>query len=497
MDYLNNTTQLPVYSVEQIRELEHTAIDDHGIQPYDLMQRAGASAFKIIKQNFPDASKILVITGSGNNGGDGYVIARLATQAGIDCKVMPLVTVTKLRDEVARAHNDFAIADGIDIELNENFPDCDLIIDAIFGIGANRPIENSYADIIQAINRTPVPVVALDVPSGLNADTGNALGTAVYANLTITFIGIKSGLVTGQARDYTGDIVLETLDLPETAISTAKKLGNTTTEYLRSRLLPPRKASSYKNNFGHVLIIGGNRGYPNAARLAGEAAARTGAGLVSVFSHPDSMVSIATGCAALMTTGSNDIRVLNGLLKKATVVVLGPGLGQDSWAKKMFACAIETKLPIVIDADALHLLSRNAGRNDHWILTPHPGEAASLLSCSKEDIETDRISAALAMDEQYGGVSVLKGAGTISCHQQKLSFSTHGNASLATGGSGDVLTGIIAALIAQGASNIDAANCGVMIHALAAERSSTDGTRGILPTDLFPALYKLVNPCHE
>lgn len=494
MEHLNNSTQLPVYSIEQIRELENTAINDHGVQAYDLMQRAGASAFKIIKQKFPEAQKILVITGAGNNGGDGYVIARLATQAGMDCKVMPLAPVTKLRGEVARAHNDFTILDGADIEVTENFPDCDLIVDAILGIGANRPVSDIYASIIQAINRTPVPVVALDTPSGLHADTGTNLGATVFANLTITFIGIKPGLLTGQARNYTGEIVLESLDLPTAAISSVGKLGSTITESFRSRLFPPRKATSYKNNFGHVLIIGGNRGYPNAARLAGEAAARTGAGLVSVFSHPDSMSAIASGCASLMTTGSNDTRVLNALLKNATSVVLGPGLGQDAWAKKMFACAIESKQPLVIDADALHLLSKNAARNTQWVLTPHPGEAASLLSCSKQDIETNRISAILAMDEQYGGVSVLKGAGTMVCKAQNIRFCTHGNASLATGGSGDVLTGIIAALIAQGASTIDAAKCGVMTHALAAEMSSEQGTRGVLPTDLFPALYKLVNP---
>ena len=496
MDYINNCDQHPVYSSEQASQLDSVAIEKFGIKGYELMQRAGKAAFNLIKQQYPSAKRILVITGGGNNGGDGYIVARLAAQSGFECTVMPIIPVTKLRGDAARAQNDFAIHEGDDVDLSENFPDCDLIVDAIFGTGLSRPVEGIYADIIQSINRTPVPVVSLDVPSGLNASNGNPMGPTIYANTTITFIGLKTGLLTGQARNYTGDIVLDSLDLPPEVTNEVTELGSTIADSIRTRLLPVRNATSYKNNFGHVLVIGGNRGYPNAARLAATAAARTGAGLVSVATHPDSVAPVAAGCASLMVKGIRDARGLGPLLKKASVVAVGPGLGQDGWAQKIFARVLETKLPLIIDADALQLLSSNNSNNDHWILTPHPGEAAKLLSCSAEDVEADRVSAILALHEQYKGITVLKGAGTLTCYEQYLGFCTRGNASLATGGSGDVLTGIIAGLIAQGISLFEATNCAVLLHALASENVSTNGTRGILAEDLLPALYPLVNPCH-
>ena len=496
MDHINHCDQHPVYSSEQARQLDSIAIEKFGIKGYELMQRAGKAALTLIKQQYPSAKRILVITGGGNNGGDGYIVARLAAKSGIECSVMPIVPVTKLRGDAARAQNDFAIHEGDDIDLSTDLPHCDLIVDAIFGTGLSRPVEGINADIINSINRTPVPVVSLDIPSGLNATSGNPMGPTVYANTTITFIGLKTGLLTGQARNYTGEIVLDSLDLPAEVFNEVTELGSTIADSIRTRLLTVRSASSYKNNFGHVLIIGGNRGYPSAARLAGEAAARVGAGLVSVATHPDSVTAIAAGCASLMVKGIRDARGLGPLLKKASVVAIGPGLGQDSWAQKIFARVLETNLPLIIDADALQLLSGNGGNNDHWILTPHPGEAAKLLACSPADVEADRVSAILALHEQFKGITVLKGAGTLTCYEQYLGVCTKGNASLATGGTGDILTGIIAGLIAQGISLFEATNCGVLLHALAGEAVSTKGTRGILAADLLPALYPLVNPCH-
>ncbi len=497
MDNINDCDQHPVYSSEQVSQLDTIATETCGIKGYDLMLRAGKAALALVKQKFPSANRILVITGGGNNGGDGYIFARLALQAGLSCVVMPLVPVTKLRGDVARAQNDYAILDGPDIDPSENFPDCELIVDAIFGTGLSRLVEGSFATVIESINKTPSPVLSLDIPSGLNSNTGNALGATVFANVTLTFVGLKPGLLTGEARNYTGEIILDALDLPPEVTNSVTELGSTIPDSARTRLLPIRKANSYKNNFGHVLVIGGNRGYPNAARLAGEAAARTGAGLVTVATHPDSVAPIAAGCASLMVKGMREVRGLGPLLKNANVVVIGPGLGQDSWAQKMFAHVLESKLPLVIDADALNLLSKNSASSDHWVLTPHPGEAARMLSCSPADIESDRVSSVLALHEQYKGVTVLKGAGTLTCYEQYLGFCTKGNASLATGGSGDVLAGIIAGLIAQGISLFEATNCGVLLHALAGEAISERGTRGLLAGDLLTQLYPLVNPCNN
>ena len=493
MNFINNGNSHSVFSREQIINLEKIAIEEHGINSYTLMQNAGKAAFKLIQQLYPNARQILIIAGGGNNAGDGYVLARLLSKQDITCYVMPMVHITKLRGDAMRAQNEFAIHEGIDVEISTNFPDCDLIVDAMFGTGLSRAIEGEFASIVKAINHSPTPVLSLDIPSGLNADTGNPIGPCVYADTTLTFIGVKSGLLTGEARNYTGEVIVDTLGLPSELIDESDKLGYTMSSLSPNSLLAPRKETSYKNNHGHVLVVGGNIGYPNAARLAGEAAARTGAGLVSIATHPESVAPIAAGCASLMVKGIHEPGDLADLLKKVDVIVIGPGLGQDKWAQKIFARVIESKLPMVVDADALHLLSKNPSQCDHWILTPHPGEAAQLLACSKDDIQSHRFSSALAIQEQYAGITVLKGAGTLTCHEQQIGFCTSGNASLATGGTGDVLTGIIAGLIAQGASLIDATQCGVMLHGRAAELVSKNGQRGVLAEDLFPALYKLVN----
>ncbi len=493
MNFINSGVPLPVFSREQVRNLETLTIQESGIKSYDLMQRAGRAAHKLIQEHYPNAKQILIIAGGGNNAGDGYVLARLLKNSDTHCVVMPVVPITKLRGDAMRAQNEFAIHDGLDAQVSSNLPSCDLIVDALFGIGLTRPIEGQFAEIVEAINRTPAPVLSLDIPSGLNADTGNSNGPTVYANTTITFVGIKSGLLTGEARNYTGNIVVDSLDISDSLLDSAEKLGHTLANPTPNQLLSPRKESSYKNNHGHVLVVGGNIGYPNAARLAGEAAARTGAGLVSIATHPDSVAPIASGCASLMVKGIHEPKELNELLAKADAVVIGPGLGQDKWAQKIFANVIETKLPLVVDADALHLLSKNPSKCDHWILTPHPGEAAQLLSCNKDEIQLQRLTSVLAIQEQYGGMTILKGSGSLTCLDQKIGFCTSGNASLATGGTGDILAGIIAGLIAQGASLVDATHCGIMLHGRAAEMISKDGSRGILAQDLFPALHKLVN----
>jgi len=493
MNFINNSLQYPVYSKEQILTLETKAISEHNIKSYELMQSAGKAAFNFIRECYPDAKRIIVVTGAGNNAGDGYVLARLLHQADYYCAAMPVVPITKLRGDAMRAQNEFAIHDGIDVEPNEEIPQCDLIVDALFGTGLSRPIEGKFAEIIESINHTPTPVLSIDIPSGLSANSGNPLGPTIYANHTITFIGLKTGLITSEARNYTGNISVDSLSLPDSLFDEVENLGLSMSDSLINRLLPPRKASAYKNNFGHVLVIGGNIGYPNAARLAGEAAARTGAGLVSVATHPDNIAAIASGCATLMVKGIHEPSDISDLIQKADVIAIGPGLGQDKWAQKIFARVIDYSKPLVVDADALRLLAKNPSKCNHWILTPHPGEAAALLACSSNDIQSNRSSSALAIQEQYSGVTVLKGAGTLTCSEQQIYFCTAGNVSLATGGTGDVLTGIIAGLVAQGISLLDAANAGTMIHGKAAELVSKKGCRGVLAQDLFPAIYTLIN----
>ncbi len=493
MNFISKGRQFPVYSREHILSLEQRAINQYHINSFELMQRAGKAAFVFLRKYYPKATQILIIAGGGNNAGDGYILAKLLHQAGVGCCVMPVVPITQLRGDAMRAQNEYAIIDGLDVHPSEHLPPCDLIVDALFGTGLTRPIEGQFARIVKTINQAEVPVLAIDIPSGLNCETGNTSGPAIEADATITFIGLKSGLITGEAKIYTGEVVLDALNLPDELFDESDKLGLAHGNDLVKHLLPPRCHTDYKNKFGHVLIIGGNVGYPNAARLAAEAAARTGAGLVSVATHPDSVTTVASGCASLMVKAIHCAGDLSELLNKADVIAMGPGLGQDKWAQSIFARVIESRQPMVIDADALHLLSRNPGQSDHWILTPHPGEAAQLLACSPHDIQLNRLSAALAIQEQYGGIAVLKGSGTLVCHPGGTDFCIRGNACLATGGTGDVLTGIIAALLAQQLNLVDAANVGTLVHGMAGEHISREGTRGLLAQDLFPAIYQLVN----
>ncbi|MEM8843539.1 MAG: NAD(P)H-hydrate dehydratase [Pseudomonadota bacterium] len=496
MDFVKNSPPLNVYSSQQARQLDTIAIEQQGIKGYELMCRAGQAAYNVITNKFPSARRILIIAGGGNNAGDGYVLARLLDSTEYNCAVIPIMSPDKLQGDALHACSEFLDQGGELYKHEGELPHCDLIVDAIFGIGLNRLIEGEVVNVITQINQHSAPTLALDIPSGLNSDTGIPMDISVCANTTITFIGLKSGLLTGQACDNTGEVIVHDLELPNTVFSQIEPIGNTLSPTTHKALLPRRKPSSHKNNFGHVLVIGGNIGYPNAAALAAIGAARSGAGLVSVVTHPDNVNAIASSCSSIMVRGIHQPSDMGNLINLADVIVLGPGLGKDAWARRFFARFIDIKKPVVVDADALTLLSHNPNQRDHWILTPHPGEAARLLACEKTEIEFNRLAAVKAIQEKYHGVIVLKGAGTL-IYKDSMGFCINGNAALATGGTGDVLAGIIGSFIAQGLTPIDAAECATTIHGLAAERISQFGTRGLLASDLFPELIKLVNPCQN
>jgi NAD(P)H-hydrate epimerase len=342
-----------------------------------------------------------------------------------------------------------------------------------------------FARAIARINQLPAPVIAVDCPSGLDTDTGNSLGCAVKADSTVTFIALKQGLFTGQAADYCGVISYASLSVPE-AIFAA--VPNSATRVVKT-LLPRRERSAHKGQFGHVLIVGGDFGYSGAARLAGEAALRIGAGLVSIATRPEHAGLMNLNRPELMCHGVATAEQLAVLLAKASVIVIGPGLGQSTWAKALFIATLNTQKPLLIDADALNLLALSPANKPDWILTPHPGEAARLLQCPTEKIQQDRFAAALALQSQYGGIAVLKGAGTLIASKEGLAISTTGNPGMASGGMGDVLAGVIAGLLAQGLSLKNAAQQGVYRHGQAADLAAAkDGERGLLASDLMAYL---------
>lgn len=482
---------ITLYRAAQIRELDRIAIQERGIPGFELMSRAGAEVFQRITTQWPDVRSVAVFCGSGNNAGDGYIIAGLALKAGLEVCVYAVSAPEKLAGDALSAYRKYADDDGTVLPFQAGQAvNADVLVDALLGTGLDRPVTGLYAEAIQTINSHSSPVIAVDIPSGLNADTGNLMGCAVKADCTVTFIGLNQGLFTGQAAEYCGEICYAQLGVPEDVFA---ELEAAATRVVKTRL-PRRDRCAHKGSFGHVLIVGGERGYSGAARMAGEAALRVGAALVSIATRPEHSGIMNLSRPELMCHGVESAEQLAALLAKAGVVVVGPGLGQSDWAKALFNAAINAGKPTVIDADGLNLLANAPTAKSGWILTPHPGEAARLLNCSTADIQQDRFAAAASIRANYGGVAILKGAGTLIASEHQLAISNTGNPGMASGGMGDVLAGVIAALLAQGLSLQDAAQQGVYNHGLAADLAAAkDGERGLLAGDLMPYLRQLVN----
>lgn len=485
-----------LYRAEQVRELDRRAIEDGGIPGYVLMSRAGAAAFAALHRQWPRTGSIVAVCGAGNNAGDGYVIARLAHEHGLTAKVLALVDPARLGGDARRAWQD-ALAAGIEVLPFDaaGLAEADVIIDAMFGTGLSRPVEGDWRTAIEAINAAPAPVLAVDIPSGLAADTGAVLGVAVRAALTISFIGLKPGLFTGRGPDCRGALLFDDLAVPHTLYAGLEPAARRYVGDDRARLAP-RARSAHKGDFGHVLVIGGDHGFAGAARMAAEAAARCGAGLVSVATRPEHAAVQAALRPEIMFRGVDDPSQLQSLSARADVLAVGPGLGQEDWGRALLDAALACGKPLVLDADALNLLAGNPQRREGWILTPHPGEAARLLGCDTAAVQADRFAAARELARRYGGVILLKGAGTLIAQADRPpDVIDVGNPGMASGGMGDVLTGVVAGLLAQGLEPATAARLGAWLHATAADRAATaGGERGLLATDLLGELRTLVNP---
>jgi len=484
---------LPInlYRAEQVRELDRLAIQKAGISGFELMNRAANSVFQWICRYWQDARTLAIFCGAGNNAGDGYIIAWLALQSGFQVYLYSLSDPEKLTGDALAAYKNFVEADGKVLPFQAGqIIRADVIVDAILGTGLDRPVSGLYAEAIQDINRQSARIVAVDIPSGLHADTGSVMGCAVKAHSTVSFIGLKQGLLTGHGPEYCGEIIYASLAVPDTvfALISPSALRVVKTGWLR------RNRCAHKGDHGHVLVVGGAPGYSGAARLAGEAALRVGAGLVSVATHWEHAGLMNLERPELMCHGIKSAGQLAVLLEKANVVVLGPGLGQSDWAKELFAATLDSPKKMVIDADGLNLLAGSPQKNANWILTPHPGEAARLLNCATADIQQDRYSAASVIQARYDGIAVLKGAGTLIASKNEMAVSSTGNPGMASGGMGDVLSGVIAGLLAQGFSLQHAAQQGVYGHGLAADMAALKyGERGLLASDLMPYLRQWVN----
>lgn len=493
-----------LYTADQTRKLDRCAMDHHRISGLILMKRAGGVAFHQLRLRWPQCKKIIVFCGTGNNGGDGYVLAQLAHRSGLHVKILQVGDCNRLIGDALTVYQE-CLADKIAKEAYDGQPlYADVLVDGMLGIGLNINVTGKFKKAVNAINGSGIPCLSLDIPSGLCADTGRVLGIAVKSECTVTFIACKQGLLTAQGSEYTGDIVFHNLEVPEVIYSEIPSAAQRISLVDLKQLLPRRAKYTHKGNYGHLLIVGGDYGLAGAVTMAAESAARCGAGLVSVATHQEHVPMVVARRPEVMCHGVESDSDLVPLLAKADAVVIGPGLGTSLWSEDLLNVVIQSELPVVLDADGLNLLSAGKlkgygqqARNNNWIITPHPGEAARLLGVDTEAIQEDRFKAVRALQNLYGGAVVLKGAGTIICTEdgeQELAIAAVGNPGMASGGMGDVLSGIIGALLVQHLGLSDAARLGPFIHGLAADIVAfSKGERGLLATDLMNPLRRIIN----
>ncbi len=492
----NHNLPYALYRAEQVREFDRIAIEEFAIPGYTLMCRAGTAVLAALRERWPQARRIAVLCGMGNNGGDGFVVARLARAAGLEATVLQMGDSARLRGD-ARTAADSLLNNGGTIQAfqPELLQGADVLVDALLGTGLEREVSGAWRAAIEALNQHPAPKLAVDIPSGLHSDTGTVMGIAVQAELTVTFIALKQGMFTGQGAQCCGTIFFDDLEVPPQIyghqILAARRLTWEKLQYLLGR----RPRTAHKGDYGHVLVVGGELGFSGAARMAAEAAARVGAGLVSVATRATHALFLNNDRPELMCHGIEQAAELAPLLSKANVVAIGPGLGRSPWSRELLAAVLATDLPLVVDADALNLLAEQPLARDGWIITPHPGEASRLLQCPTGEIQQDRFAAVQELQRRYGGVCVLKGSGSLVQTGGKPVAVCHaGNPGMASGGMGDVLTGVIAGLLAQGLSPEDAACAGVCLHSTAADQAAANGERGMLAVDLMAPLRRLLNP---
>jgi NAD(P)H-hydrate epimerase len=529
-----------LYTAAQTRELDRLAVAG-GVGGFELMQRAGAALLRVVQERWPGARELLVFTGPGNNGGDGLVLAALARQSGMTVEVQALAPLEKLKGEAALARE---LAAGHDVQVESatsasvaealqrrrqrgGAHGC-VVVDAMLGTGIRGEVRPAYRAAIEQINRSGLPVLAVDLPSGLDSDTGRVAGIAVAASVTVSFIGLNRGLFTADGPDHRGELVFDRLalsgDLYEQASVSPPSAWRLTIQTVLP-WLPVRTLATHKGDCGRVVVAGGDHGYGGAALLCAEAAARSGAGTVCLLTRPEHVTPSLIRRPEVMARGLDGIALRPGellpamlpALQSATALVAGPGLGQSEWSVAVLRQLIQWQrdngLPLVLDADALTLLSRARELSlpeplpDLTVLTPHPGEAARLLACSVADVQSDRFAAAHALQQRWGGVALLKGVGTVVCYPEDIGVATgggpetigmdvctEGNPGMATGGMGDVLAGLTAGLLAQRMPLSRAVRAAVAIHGESADLAvAVDGERGLLAADLMPFIHQLVS----
>lgn len=483
---------LRFHTAQQSRAIDQLAIQEKDIPGILLMKRAGFFALESLQYHFNNPQTIVVFCGTGNNGGDGFIVAQLALLAGMKVQVLLHGSPEKLQGDALTTYQEMrALGITMSVFSKPIITQADVLVDALFGTGLDRPISGQLAEQIQWINQLKKPVLALDIPSGLNADSGAILGQAIHATHTCTFITRKLGLHTFQGSETAGKVHYSRLFLPLEIIQSQPPIAlNHSLKHWINRL-PERLASHYKGLAGTVCLVGGNHSMMGAIQLAGLASLKAGAGLVKVITQAEHTVAITQSIPELMCYPPTELTTQARL---ADVVGIGPGLGLDNWAKSLYEQAVELPLPKVVDADALKLLALTPQKQSHWVLTPHPGEAALLLNTTTAAVQADRVHAIKTLQQKYGGVIVLKGNGSLIYDGERMELCLAGNPGMAVGGMGDVLTGTIATFMAQGLSLWEAACLGVSLHAHAGDAlAQKSGEPGILPSELATVMSQLLS----
>ncbi|MDX1802691.1 MAG: NAD(P)H-hydrate dehydratase [Alcanivorax sp.] len=492
------STELPLalYRAAQTRELDRLAIAA-GTPGAELMQRAGQAAFDVLGECWPQARRLAVLCGGGNNGGDGYVVAWLAHQAGLSPDIYFTSPPATLKgDALTMARRCQSAAIPMRELTRDALPkDADLLVDGLLGTGLSGALRDDMAALLTALDALPMPRLALDIPSGLSADCGMPLGAVLRADVTCTFIGLKRGLLTGQGPVHCGRLRFFDLQVGRDIYAQVAPDCLSPCVQELSRRLPPRRRDGHKGPYGHVVVIGGDHGFAGAPVMSAQAAARCGAGKVSLITRPEHVTLALTRQPEIMARGVQRATEAEALLAMATVVAIGPGLGRGDWGRALLDLALASGKPLVVDADALTLMAEQPGIGPaDWVLTPHPGEAGRLLGVDAAAVQRDRFVALESLAARYGGTVLLKGLGTLVQGESARALVREGNPGMASGGMGDVLTGVIAALRAQGLSGYDAARLGALAHARAADVcAAQQGERGLLATDLLPAMRAQLN----
>lgn len=503
MTYWHISEQLlPALSVEEARSVDQVLGESQQDGLWGLMSKAGLAAFEWLQAHHGQAKRIGILCGTGNNGGDGLVMATHCHQAGLEV-FLYVLGADEDRSTLSMSAFRAAQAQGLTIRHFEgDLPEADVWVDALLGIGARGELREPVRSAAQLLNQQQGLLMSLDVPTGLNAETGQAAEDAIWADVTLTFLAPKRGLLTADGRDAVGDcFVAPLVALPELwqAIESSNHWHTQSVMWMPPR--PALRQNIHKHHRGQVLVVGGDYGMAGAPTLAAEAALVSGAGTVRVATHSEHFPALMAHCPELMTCPLDDnMDQLTEAIERADVVAIGPGLGQNDWALSILKAVWGAACHVVLDADALNLIAQYPilakqpiQTHKRWVMTPHPGEAARLLSMSTVEVQADRFGAAQKLFERFHCTVVLKGAGSLIRTSRHRGIAIEGNPGMAVAGMGDVLTGIVAAMMALGMEGPEAALRAVCLHAKAGDLAAEQGELGLKATDLLPYVRVLNN----